>query len=95
MNNPHEIKTVRCAHCGTVRREANHWFAILVAGDQFRCSPLAALATRQRGQTKPADLPRGLRRDEAPACGQQCAQKIFEKFLAREGITCSRGSLGR
>ncbi len=86
MNNPHEIKTVKCAYCGAVRQEANHWFVIAVARGSFRCAPLPANPTV--GFSRRPGSVRGLRRTEQPVCGQQCAQKTFERYLAQ-------GSSGR
>ena len=68
MSNPHEIRTVKCAHCGKVRQETNHWFVITMENEKFRCAPL--------------NVERRLQKTEEPACGQQCAQKLFEKYLA-------------
>ncbi|MGC2697747.1 MAG: hypothetical protein WA738_18315 [Candidatus Angelobacter sp.] len=69
--NPHLITTVKCAGpgCANVRREANHWFVTAVEHGTFICRAyLPALGL------KPAD---------EPACGQACAQKLLERFLAR------------
>jgi phage FluMu protein Com len=81
MSNPHEIRTVKCAHCGKVRQEANHWFVVAVEGGRFRCAPLGPIVSKPDGVgTWPG---RGrLRKIDEPACGQQCAQKLFEKYLA-------------
>lgn len=83
MPNPHEIRTMRCAHCGTVRREANHWFGIVIAGSGFHCAPFL-FETIQCGE-RPVMSLRKLRKEEQPVCGQQCAQKIFEKYLTQQG----------
>ena len=89
MSNPHEVKTVKCAHCGAVHQEANHWFVILVSQGKFRCAP--CLGFSARGDSGPqAGLVRRLHSAEQPVCGQQCAQKVFEKYLAREGIHRAR-----
>lgn len=81
MSNPHEVKTVRCAHCGAVRQEANHWFVATVKAGVFKCSPLLVV---QLGVPEP--VLRKLRRGDEPVCGQQCAQKVFEQYLA-QGIS--------
>jgi hypothetical protein len=94
VNNPHEIKTVKCAHCGAVRQETNHWFVILVTKGRFRCAPLLVPLTI--GGTGPrSKTGRTLRKAEEPVCGQQCAQKIFEKYLAQERLNRPRRSLER
>jgi hypothetical protein len=90
MNNPHEIKTVKCAHCGAVRQEANHWFVIVVTKGRFRCAPLLVPPTNGAGPRSKTG--RTLRKAEEPVCGQQCAQKIFEKYLAQEGLNRPRRS---
>ena len=94
MNNPHEVKTVRCAHCGVVRQEANHWFVILVSGGSFCCSPLRGRLTGTDAGSQ-ALVGRRLRKSEEPVCGQQCAQKVFEKYLAQEGLHRSRSFTSR
>ena len=71
FRNPHVITTVKCAGpgCTNVRRESNHWFLITVDRGRFICRPY---------------LPsQPLRRFHQPVCGQACAQKLFERFLAR------------
>lgn len=80
MSNPHEIKTVKCAHCGKVRQDANHWFVSAVEGGRFRCRPLLTPKVGVNGTS--LDARRKLKKTEEPACGQQCAQKLFEKYLA-------------
>lgn len=66
MSNPHEKITVSCAGCGVVKDEVNHWF-LTSSTPTFRCKPY------------PKD--HKLRKGEEPACGQQCAQRLFEKYL--------------
>jgi len=51
-----------------VRREANHWFLITLQPGKFTCRPYL-----------PAFR---LRPTDHPACGQACAQKLLEQFLA-------------
>jgi hypothetical protein len=86
MSNPHEIKTVKCAHCGKVRQEANHWFVTAVESGRFRCRPMAQLMPggANGGSVSPARLRKVF---EEPACGQQCAQKLFERYLAGEAMS--------
>lgn len=78
MNNSHEIRTVRCAQCGEFRQEANHWFVVTVKAGRFNCMPLGISAPfhvlshhEQR-----------LKSNQQPACGQLCAQRLFERYLA-------------
>jgi len=70
--NPHLVTSVKCAGpgCSNVRRESNHWFLIAASSaGGFRCRPY---------------VPRqGLKPSDQPVCGQACAQKLFERFLAR------------
>ncbi len=70
--NPHLITTVKCAApgCTSVRREANHWF-VISADQRFICRPYSAAA---------------LRSSDEPACGQACAQKLFERYLAKQAL---------
>ena len=72
--NPHVVTTVKCAGpgCTNVRRESNHWFLARLDHDRFICRPYV-----------PA---RGLRQRDQPVCGQACAQKLFERFLARAPV---------
>jgi phage FluMu protein Com len=82
MSNLHEIRTVRCAHCGKLRQEANHWFVASVDNGKFRCAPLISRA-KERAATRAAlHLARGLKKNQEPACGQHCAQKLFERYLS-------------
>jgi len=68
--NPHLVVTVKCAvpGCTNVRREANHWFITSVCDGRFFCGPYL-----------PAT---GLSPIDEPACGQACAQKLLERYLA-------------
>ncbi|HEY2497243.1 MAG TPA: hypothetical protein VGK24_09245 [Candidatus Angelobacter sp.] len=71
LRNPYLVVTVKCAApgCTSVRREANHWFVISIEQGRFTCCHyLPATA---------------LRASDVPACGQACAQKLFERYLAR------------
>lgn len=86
MSNPHEIKTVKCAHCGKLRQEANHWFVSTVEGGRFQCRPLAPPAASTNGTT----AEKRLKKFEEPACGQQCAQKLFERYLADDAASRHR-----
>ena len=69
-SNPHLITTVKCAGpgCASVRRESNHWFLVTLETSRFICRPFAPAIT--------------LRAVDQPACGQACAQRLFERFLA-------------
>lgn len=77
MSNPHEVITVKCAHCGKFREQTNHWFTVWMGdarprkhgefGPAFGCWPL--------------DISMPLQEDELPACGQACAQKLFERWM--------------
>lgn len=68
--NPHLVTTVKCAApgCTNVRREANHWFVTSSDRERFICRPYLPAV--------------GLRSPDEPACGQACAQKLFERYLA-------------
>jgi hypothetical protein len=68
--NPHLIMTVKCAGpgCANVRRESNHWFVVSSETSRFTCRPYVPAL--------------GLRSADQPACGQACAQRLFERFLA-------------
>jgi hypothetical protein len=71
--NPHLVTTVKCAvpGCTNVRREANHWF-VTSADQRFICRPYSATTY--------------LRLTDEPACGQACAQKLFERYLAKQAL---------
>ena len=71
--NPHLVTTVKCAApgCTNVRREANHWFVISVE-HRFSCRPYSTASD--------------LRSVDEPACGQACAQKLFERYLAKQAL---------
>ena len=70
MANPHIV----CAgpNCGAIRKEANHWFVIKFPGTEnkvFHCEPLTD--------------PKNLRPWNKPVCGQSCAQKLFDTWMAK------------
>jgi hypothetical protein len=71
--NPHLVTTVKCAApgCTSVRRDTNHWF-VTSADQRFTCRSYSATT--------------GLRSTDEPACGQACAQKLFEKYLAKQAL---------
>lgn len=73
LRNPHLVTTVKCAApgCTNVRREANHWFVISIE-QRFTCRPYSAAG--------------GLRSTDEPVCGQACAQKLFERYLAKQAL---------
>jgi hypothetical protein len=68
--NPHLVVTVKCAApgCANVRRDSNHWFAINIVPGKFLCRPYISTAR--------------LRPKDQPVCGQACAQKLLDRFLA-------------
>lgn len=65
MNNPCDVKTVRCGGCGKLREQSNHWFLVWIDAG-FHCYPFD-IALRKR-----SDL---------PVCGQACAQREFERWM--------------
>lgn len=77
--NAHEITTIKCGNCGRLRQETNHWFVVRVERGTFRCVLLAAMTMTAAKKLKSNDW---------PACGQQCAQKLFEQYMAQ---TATRG----
>lgn len=68
--NPHLVITVKCAGpgCPNVRRESNHWFLITLERDSFFCRPYLPAC--------------GLGPLDLPVCGNSCAQKLLDRFLA-------------
>lgn len=70
--NPYLIATVKCAApgCGNVRRQVNHWFVVSFEQDSFACRPYFP----------GSDLSIAAE----PVCGQACAQKLFERYLAKK-----------
>ena len=73
--NPHVRPGIHCAgpNCEAVRKEANHWFLItFIAATLDGAEP----AFYCRGMVTDDIQP-----EEMPACGQQCAQKLFEQYL--------------
>jgi phage FluMu protein Com len=86
MSNLHEIRTVKCAHCGKLRQEANHWFVVNVDDGKFRCAPLTERAAEWSPNRAPLRLKHSLKKNQQPACGQHCAQRLFERYLAGEAM---------
>jgi|GEM_PF-1567982 hypothetical protein len=70
--NPHLVVTAKCAApgCTNVHRDANHWFVTSIHQHRFVCRPYS-----------PASA---LHLADEPVCGQACAQKLFEKYLAKQ-----------
>jgi hypothetical protein len=68
--NPHLVVTLKCAApgCLNLRRDSSHWFVVAIAPGKFLCRPY--ISTRR------------LRPSDQPVCGQACAQKLLERFLA-------------
>jgi len=71
QHNPHLLITLKCAGpgCASVRRESNHWFLITIELGTFICRPFSSTTNLQD--------------DDKPVCGQACAQKLLECFLAK------------
>lgn len=71
QRNPHLVITIKCAGpgCANVRRESNHWFLITIELGTFICRPFSSTINLQD--------------DDKPVCGQACAQKLLECFLAK------------
>jgi hypothetical protein len=67
MINPCDVNTARCARCGKLREQANHWFVVWLSATGFHCYPF------DLAQRRPDDL---------PVCGQACAQKEFERWMS-------------
>lgn len=72
LSNPFLVTTVKCAApgCTNIRGKTNHWFVALINQHRFVCRPYLPVTS-----LGPAD---------EPVCGQACAQKIFERYLARQ-----------
>jgi endogenous inhibitor of DNA gyrase (YacG/DUF329 family) len=75
VSNPHSITTVKCANCGKVKQEANHWFLICTQAGVFGCYPF--------------DYVKEIRDRDMPVCGQSCAQRELETWMTkqRNGVT--------
>lgn len=71
QRNPHLVVTVKCAGpgCANIRRESNHWFLITIEPGTFICRPFSSTIDLQES--------------DKPVCGQACAQKLLECFLAQ------------
>jgi hypothetical protein len=68
MTNPYVELAVKCAVCGKVRGEANHYFVVwlgsgMIYVDKYRSNAL---------QT-----------DDAPACGSVCVTTLVSRFLEK------------
>lgn len=71
-----DVKTVRCAGCGKLREQANHWF--LISTDfGFYCYPFDIVARK---------------RTDVAVCGQACAQKEFERWMTAVRNAALQGS---
>ena len=82
QNNPHLVVTVKCAGpgCANIRRESNHWFLITLEPEIFICRPFSSTINLQD--------------DDKPVCGQACAQKLLECFLAKPASSSPRQQSG-
>lgn len=94
MRNLHEVLTVRCAHCGKLRQEDSHWFAVTAVEGKFLCTPLGN-TVECTGISSFAHRERRLRRNQQPACGRLCAQRLFEQYLAAEASRRHANTKGR
>lgn len=74
--NQYSVSTVRCSgpKCEQVKRLTNHWWIVRVGlSDRITCAP-AFVSYAYRPDEELLD-------DERPVCGQQCAQRLYERFL--------------
>lgn len=83
QRNPHLVMTVKCAGpgCANIRRESNHWFLITIEPGTFICRPFSSTTNLQD--------------DDKPVCGQACAQKLLECFLAKPAFHSPRQQSGQ
>jgi hypothetical protein len=74
MPNPFTAPVIRCAfpNCEHIRKEANHWFVVTTT--DFGPPKEAFVCFSYMAEIELDD-------DEFPVCGQQCAQKMFERYL--------------
>jgi hypothetical protein len=93
MSHPYMIKTVKCAHCGKARQEANRWFVVTSLDGRFRCRPLVARPSVAKADLQCQTPDWRLGKSEEPVCGQQCAQKLFERYLTGEMTHRPMGAL--
>jgi hypothetical protein len=72
--NPFVVATLKCAApgCSKLRKQANHWFLTSEEQDTFACRPYSL-----GDELSVADM---------PVCGQACAQRLFERFLAKKAL---------
>lgn len=82
MRNLHEVLTVRCAHCGKLRQEDSHWFAVTAVEGKFLCTPLGN-TVECTGISSFAHRERRLRRNQQPACGRS-VRKDFLNSIWRQ-----------
>lgn len=73
MSNPHAITTVKCANCGKVKQEANHWFVIWISPEH--CFHMLPLEKRS--------FPDAWLDSDIPVCGQSCAQRQLEIWMTK------------
>ena len=68
--NAHSITTIQCAGpgCGRLRHDATHWLVLRLARHSFCCRVYS--------------VHRHLSSADLAACGQNCAQKIFDRFMS-------------
>jgi hypothetical protein len=76
--NEHTVDTVKCAICGSLKGETNHWRVLRVkpkrgAEDATLTATLII---------DPWDGKLARRKGSTPTCGSACTQKAVERFLA-------------
>jgi hypothetical protein len=79
--NAYGVSSIRCAAptCTNVREKLEqHWFVTLVSEGEFTC--------------RRYDPKRPLHSSDQPVCGQACALKLFDRYLAT--IHASRKTCG-
>lgn len=73
MSNQFVTVSVKCAECGKVRGESNHWFVLDVS-----LSPgFVVYSVARLDSLKPPTEP-----ELFPACGEGCLQKLESKILS-------------
>jgi hypothetical protein len=77
-----------CAVCGALKRAINHWWLVFILIAKVTTGPSQELAITQ-WRHDVAALP-----GYHPTCGNNCAQKLVERWLVTGSLDAPRGAAG-
>jgi len=80
------VQTFRCSVCGTVKQEANHWRIAYIGTTLTATSRLNVFSVAEWDELLAE------RTGVYPACGNNCTQKLLERWLFTKSLEDIRGN---